>query len=96
MVISSEREESEPRFYFYPPTTFKGIHTRRRELEIAAKNSVSQRVLDKAHSCVRAVRVAACARLEIALEIVSAHEQERLGAISPKVPVVTRERPRAT
>ena len=66
------------------------------ELEIAAKNSVSQRVLDKAHSCVRADRVAACASLEVALEIESAHEQERLGAISPKVPVVTRERPRAT
>ena len=64
------------------------------ELEIAAKNSVSQRVLDKAHSCVRADRVAACASLEVALEIEPAHEQERLGAISPKVPPVKGERPR--
>ena len=81
---------------FYPPTMFKGIILGGAdgELEIAAKNSVSQRVLDKAHSCVRADRVAACASLEVALEIESAHEQERLGAISPKVPPVKGERPR--
>ena len=65
-------------------------------LVIAAKNSVSQRVLDKAHSCVRADRVAACAKLEVQRLNESAHEQERIGAISPKVPPVTRERPRAT
>ena len=65
-------------------------------LVIAAKNSVSQRVLDKAHSCVRADRVAACASLEVQRFDDSTHEQQRDLAPRRNSTLEARERPRAT